>query len=1044
MPNEKSDDAISKALTSEVDSNGNKVSKSLKSNFLRRPAYSFRTQALAITLCLTVVCTFAIWRPWESKTGEHDNVAMVLGNASDRQADSGQESRVEELSDSDLLNLQEQGNQSGAGSRGSGELDEAERFYDKDADVSNSLGIRTKRSGTISHDGIVQSAQSSPAQTSNVPDFDSPNSKIPNSKIPNSKIPNSSKKNIVPMSLGNPGSQDFSGAPANRSSGSKKAAQPADGLSSPLESESGASPGGGMSEAESSGIGSRGIGGGFGGGFGGGGIADKEIDVLPNKVLEQQKFQRGSANGRERLGGMDLKKKGQFGVSPSNGMKESGSEDNQTAQNRRARKQVENGGGSGSGNMAPKSKSATNRSVNKASDPSDSEKPIGGRIANSTQQPQADSYSGKNGNPANDMGVKSGEEKFGNDGSVQGAAERNSGQPRDMKLSQLKPRGKASEADGLIERKMKKKTESFSIKPESSAAKPGESGAGYEKSASKKTEDLKSERAIEPAMESKVSPRFIESDPKGKESSSASFGGKPVVDGEKDLKEAIEKEQEQKSGQQTDKSDMPSEELKWYKKIVPVHENDFVQPLGTNALSTFSIDTDTASYTNLRQKLRNNVRPNPAEVRIEEMLNYFSYAYPKPKRNDPFSVTMEIASCPWTPGNKLLRVGMKAREIANAERPASNLVFLIDVSGSMRNEKKLPLLQKGLSSLVDQLREDDYVSIVTYSDTIKNPLQPTDGSKKAEIKQVINSLTAGGSTNGSGGLEESYRLAEQYFLKGGTNRIVMGTDGDFNFGISDDDELVEFIKNKTENSKVFLTVCGFGTDNFKDQKVQKMAQNGNGKVFYIDSFEEAKRVFVEKISGGLVTMAKDVKLQLLFNPRTVQSYRLIGYENRMLEAQDFDNDQKDAGEMDAGDRVTALYEIVPADSDLTFSTVADANTIDLKYQVIEEKKYSLTKDAGSNEIATLRIRFKQPESDESEKREFPVENNSTSFNRASKDLQFASSVAGLGLLLRNSKHRGSLNFEGLKEYATGALSDEKDEARKELLELIQRAKEMYR
>ncbi len=725
-------------------------------------------------------------------------------------------------------------------------------------------------------------------------------------------------------------------------------------------------------------------------------------------------------------------------------MKDGAVEDNGKEKNRRARKQAENGAGSGAENMAPQSNSAAKRPLADALDLSDSVKPTGGRIANSTF-PKADSYSGKNGNPASGLGLKSGEKRFDEEGSIQKSGERNGGSSRDKKLSQLKTQEKKSEANRSVEREMKKKIESFSIQPEPSA----KSGAGrgeYEKLDPAKPENLKSGRAIEPAMESKALPGFVESDPKGKDSSASPPAGKSAVDGEKHLKEAIEKEsreQKQQLGRQPGKADMPNEELNRDEEIVPVHENDFVQPLGTNALSTFSIDTDTASYTNVRQKLRSNMRPNPADVRIEEMLNYFDYAYPQPKRNDPFSVTMEIASCPWTPGHKLLRVGMKAREISNSERPASNLVFLIDVSGSMRNERKLPLLQKGLSSLVDQLREDDYVSIVTYSDTVKNPLQPTDGSKKAEIKQVINSLTAGGSTNGSGGLEESYRLAEKHFLKGGTNRIVMGTDGDFNFGISDDDELVEFIKNKTEQSKVFLTVCGFGTDNFQDQKVQKMAQNGNGKVFYIDSFEEAKRVFVEKISGGLVTMAKDVKLQLLFNPRTVQSYRLIGYENRMLEAQDFDNDQKDAGEMDAGDRVTALYEIVPANSDLTFPTVADSNTIDLKYQMIEEKKYSLTKDAGSNEIATLRVRFKAPESDESEKREFPVENNSTSFNRASKDLQFASSVAGLGLLLRNSKHRGSLNFEGLEEYAAAALSDEKDETRKELLELIRQAKRLY-
>ncbi|MEC9093934.1 MAG: von Willebrand factor type A domain-containing protein, partial [Planctomycetota bacterium] len=363
--------------------------------------------------------------------------------------------------------------------------------------------------------------------------------------------------------------------------------------------------------------------------------------------------------------------------------------------------------------------------------------------------------------------------------------------------------------------------------------------------------------------------------------------------------------------EELDDQDKPSsslDDVSRHPKIDPLLENEFIQPIATNAISTFSIDTDTASYTNVRQMLRAGQKPHPEEVRIEEMINYFDYNYKQPKAGEQFSVSMEVASSPWSPANRLLKVGLQARKLDNRQRPPSNLVFLIDVSGSMRNTKKLPLLKKGLTLMVNRLREDDYVSIVTYATGVKILLEPTDGSQKSTIKSVIDSLVAQGSTNGGEGLQTAYRLAEKHLLKEGTNRIVMGTDGDFNLGITDHRELTALVKTKAQ-SGVFLTICGVGTDNFQDQKAQIMAQNGNGKVYYIDSEKEAKRVFADRISGSLVTIAKDVKLQLIFNPRTVQSYRLIGYENRMLGTRDFDDDSKDAGEMDAGDNVTAIYEI---------------------------------------------------------------------------------------------------------------------------------------
>lgn len=473
---------------------------------------------------------------------------------------------------------------------------------------------------------------------------------------------------------------------------------------------------------------------------------------------------------------------------------------------------------------------------------------------------------------------------------------------------------------------------------------------------------------------------------------------------------------------QTDELAIADRKIHEIRVIDPALENDFVQPIGTNAISTFSIDTDTASYTNIRQKLRAGVLPDPEDVRIEEMINYLDFEYKQPAGNEPFAVDMELASSPWSPGNKILKIGLQARRIDNRNRPPSNLVFLVDVSGSMRGRKKLPLLKYGLKQMVQRLREDDYVAIVTYSNQIRTVLEPTDGSQKEKIIGVIDSLTAQGSTNGGEGLQRAYELAERNLLKNGTNRIVLGTDGDFNVGIQNDVELAKFVAEKAR-SGVFLTVCGFGSDNFKDQKMQLMAQNGNGKVFFIDSEQEAQRVFAERISGSLVTIAKDVKVQLLFNPRTVQSYRLIGYENRMLNAEDFDNDQRDAGEIDSGDHVTALYEIVPGSGDFAVPTSSSpGNEIDLKYQVVQERKVKLTELAKSNDIAALRIRFKPPTSDKSELREFTVQNNSRSYNRSSPEFKLATAVAGLGLMLRGSRHRGGLNYDNLREFGQTVLA----------------------
>ena len=484
------------------------------------------------------------------------------------------------------------------------------------------------------------------------------------------------------------------------------------------------------------------------------------------------------------------------------------------------------------------------------------------------------------------------------------------------------------------------------------------------------------------------------------------------------------------SSPRTEADQLDQIELEKVRRIDPALENPFVQPVGSDALSSFATDTDSASYITIRQKLRAGELPHPEEVRIEEMVNYFNYNYPQPTGNERFAVHMELASSPWSPGNKILKIGLQAKKLDNQSRPPSNLVFLIDVSGSMHDRKKLPLLKSALKKLVTQLREDDYVSIVTYAEKTTKVLEPTDGSQKEKINAVIDGLRAQGGTKASEGLKIAYQYAEEHFREGGTNRIIFGTDGDFNMGITDTTKLTQFVKKKAQ-SGIYLTICGFGVKKFDDQRMQTAAQNSNGNVYFIDNESEAQRVFVERISG-LVTIAKDVKVQLVFNPRTVQSYRLIGYENRTLTASEFENHRTDAGEMGAGDSVTVLYEIVPGDGKFTFPTTVKIPREDiLKYQRIQPKKYELTKLAESEDIAALRVHYKEPNAklnDDSIKREFVIKNNSTTFNRASQDFQLATAVTGLGLMLRGSQHRGTLNFAGLKEFGQSVLTDRKSSA----------------
>lgn len=484
-----------------------------------------------------------------------------------------------------------------------------------------------------------------------------------------------------------------------------------------------------------------------------------------------------------------------------------------------------------------------------------------------------------------------------------------------------------------------------------------------------------------------------------------------------------------------------------YDEIV---ENPFL-PADEYALSTFSIDVDTASYANVRRFLTNGQLPPRDAVRIEELINYFTYDDPQPKGNAPFSVNMEVAECPWTPGHHLLRIGLKGKEIARDKRPNSNLVFLLDVSGSMQAHNKLPLVKQAMQMLVRELTENDMVTIAVYAGSEGLALDTTSGDQKDKILQAIENLSAGGSTHASAGIRLAYEKAQQNFLKDGVNRVILCTDGDFNVGVTSDQELVDLITEKAK-SNVFLSVLGFGMGNLKDSKMEKLADHGNGNYAYIDTLREARKVLVEQMSGSLVTIAKDVKIQIEFNPAVVASYRQIGYENRVLAARDFDDDAKDAGEIGAGHSVTALYEIVLVGNEkreVSPSTPA-VDAIPLKYQRPKSEKQDdapkteLTEAAQSGELLTVKLRFKEPMGTKSELIEFPLKDKPKRFGEASENLRFASAVAAFGMILRQSEHRGGATMSAVSEIAAAATGSDPNGYRAEFLELITRAQAMVK
>jgi secreted protein with Ig-like and vWFA domain len=449
-----------------------------------------------------------------------------------------------------------------------------------------------------------------------------------------------------------------------------------------------------------------------------------------------------------------------------------------------------------------------------------------------------------------------------------------------------------------------------------------------------------------------------------------------------------------------------------------------------NQLSTFSVDVDTASYTNVRRFLESNQRPPKGAVRIEELLNYFRYDYPVPAGKDPFSCVTEVATCPWAPEHRLVRVGIKAREIPKNQRPPANLVFLVDVSGSMEPENKLPLVKDSLRVLTDQLGPEDSVAIAVYAGASGCVLEPTRDMDK--VRAALDRLEAGGSTNGAAGIQLAYDLAQRGFKRGASNRVILCTDGDFNVGISDQSQLVSLIRDKAKTG-IFLSVLGFGFGNLKDSTLEKLADKGNGTYGYIDSLTEGRRLFVEQLTGSLVTIAKDVKLQVEFNPARVAAYRLIGYENRLLAKEDFNDDQKDAGEIGAGHSVTALYEIVPAGREASVAPAVD----DLKYG-----PHLVGEPDANPELLTVKVRYKQPEADVSTKLEFPLTDTGATWEKSTGDFRWAAAVAGFGMLLRESPHKGSLSWSLLEELATEGRATSPE--RTQFTRLIEKARALAR
>ncbi len=463
-----------------------------------------------------------------------------------------------------------------------------------------------------------------------------------------------------------------------------------------------------------------------------------------------------------------------------------------------------------------------------------------------------------------------------------------------------------------------------------------------------------------------------------------------------------------------------------------INENQFKNPT-KDPLSTLSIDVDRASYANVRRFLNTGQFPPADAVRIEEMINYFDYgyAYTKQKKDRPFQTYSELAPCAWNKEHRILKIGLKAQKMERTEEIANNLVFLIDVSGSMKAPNKLPLLKSAFKLLVDQMNESDKISIVVYAGAAGVVLEPTSDANK--ILEALNNLRAGGSTAGGAGIQLAYKLAKEHFVKDGNNRVILATDGDFNVGTTGDEALIRLIESKRDDG-IFLSILGFGTGNYKEGKMQKISNAGNGNHNYIDNMREAKKVLMDEFSGTLYTIAKDVKIQVEFNPSAIEGYRMIGYENRVLAAEDFNNDKKDAGEMGADHTVTVLYEIIPKGAKSSYNVSIDP----LKYQ----EKNAQKSQKWANELGTIKYRYKKPTADSSIKSEEII------YNRKMKDLdispstEWASYVAEFGLLLRNSSFKGSADYDRLIKNIKQHLTSHPDLYKQEMLDLVILAKSL--
>lgn len=452
-----------------------------------------------------------------------------------------------------------------------------------------------------------------------------------------------------------------------------------------------------------------------------------------------------------------------------------------------------------------------------------------------------------------------------------------------------------------------------------------------------------------------------------------------------------------------------------------------------NPLSTFSIDVDKASYSNTRRYIEQmNDLPPAGAVRIEEMVNYFNYDYPQPTGQHPFSITTEVANAPWNEAHQLVHIGLQGKELNYDDVKPSNLVFLIDASGSMNAQNKLPLLKRSLKLLLDELGDQDRIAIVAYAGAAGEILPSTPATERKRILNALDELEAGGSTAGGQGIGLAYKIATQNLLPDGNNRIILATDGDFNVGPSSRSALIDMITEQRQQNDIYLTICGFGMGNYKDGSMEAISNAGNGNYFYIDNIREAQKVFVRDMRANMFTLAKDVKIQIEFNPALVKAYRLIGYENRVMPNQDFNDDTKDAGELGAGHTVTALYEIIPVGSS---SNQKIGGTDALKYQETQISPSA----SQSDELMTVKFRYKPLKSDKSILITEPLKKQQQDWKNSSENFRFAAAVAGFGMILRDSPYKGKSSFSLVQQLGKGALGDDPDNERLEFLQLVKSA-----